>query len=153
MNDLEKLQTIIRYMAKHAKNLENCMPGEKHYIASGASTSDIGGNKPYAVYGTLVDVIADAIEKKEFFGWYISAAVSQADNPNNAKFIRITPGFEGALPKGQVTGFYGPAVLIELETVKEAPYAKVLQTKKGFVNTAQVLIPNAKEIADMIYSR
>ena len=64
-------QTITHYLAKNFENLKGAMPDENYFLVRGASTSERTYAEPRIAIGTAVDVLAETIENKQFFGWYI----------------------------------------------------------------------------------
>ena len=85
--------------------------------------------------GTVVDVIADAIEKKQFFGWYVSESVEHATISSNTKIVHLNDGDE-VFGKFKVK-LSENGLFVATERV-EPKYLDILRTPEGFKQSANL---------------
>lgn len=146
-------QTITHYLAKNFENLNGAMPNENYFLVRGASTSEIANAEPRITIGTAIDVLAETIENKQFFGWYIPEEVSYATSSGNASLQLLRTG-------DQIHGNFEIKLLenglfVSAEKVERRSYLDVLRTKEGFKQAAELLgiEDNLEGIASTIYQK
>lgn len=140
MKESEITQTIIYYLAKNSKDLKGIMPKENYFLVSPGTTDEYGSRPQNTIYrGVAVDILADLIDRKSFFGWYISDDPGRGGNNSNAEMKRIKEGDE-------IRGVYkvkftdgGLKLWIPAKEVKKKDYLNILRTPKGFKQSAQLL--------------
>lgn len=79
--------TIAKYVVNNAETLKGKL-SRANYFNFGGSTLDSEVSKVRLYRGYAVDILAEAIEKRNFFGSWIPDSPDQACNCNNAK---LTP--------------------------------------------------------------
>jgi len=132
------------------------------FLVNGRVTSRNGDRTHQRItYGTAIDVLADTIEREQFFGDLVSESPEQATNSHNAEIIWA--GIQGNEAKIKICGTFGtiatrvgsPTQGLTLVAEKVAPkrYLEPLKTKEGFINAANALKTkeNLEEIAKNLY--
>ena len=157
MKNSDITQTVVRYLmsrdTSEAKRIENIMP-EKRYILTNPGSGLSSKNRRF-VHGTGIDVLADMIENKEFFGDYVSHTPEQADNCNNGGFSSLGSNPIDVFPNTAFKVRTTPRGLIVVtESVPEKSYLANLRTKEGFIGAAELLgfEDGVEERAKLIYS-
>jgi hypothetical protein len=130
-------QTITHYLAKNYENLHGVMPAERYFLVRGTTTGEFSIADSRIALGTAVDILADTIEKKQFFGWYIPESVDQATNCNNAGIVPLKDG-------DNVFGSFNVKLLanglfIATERIEPKKYLDILRTPEGFKQSASLL--------------
>ncbi len=137
MKSAEIAQTVVNYLAGNYENLYGAMPNESYFLIEGQTRDERSRENSRIVRGTAVDVLADIIEKEQFFGLYVPGKVAQADNPNNAKLVLINSGDR---IKGSFEVKYSNNVLsIAAQRVDPKGYLDMLRTAEGFKQSAMLL--------------
>jgi hypothetical protein len=152
MKPADITQTVIHYLAKNSENLQGSMPDEMYFLVRGSTISEYSRADPRITIGTAIDVLADTIENGRFFGWYVSKAVNQTTNCNNAELVplndkdRIKGTFEVKLSDG--------GLFIAAERVNPKKYLDVLRTSNGFKQSASLLgvEGDLEKIASILYT-
>ena len=152
MEQHEISQIIVRYLGKHYKSLKSAMPDEKYFLIKGATISEYNrGDSRFAI-GTAIDILADTIEKEEYFGWYVTKCVEQATNPNNAELTPLKIG-------DKITGTFEVKLLedglqVTVDKVEPKPYLDLIKTPQGFIHAASFLgiEGDLEQIASDLYS-
>ncbi len=144
-------QTITHYLAKNFEGLKGAMPNENYFLIEGASTSERTYADPRITIGTAVDILAETIEKKQFFGWWIRKEVSQANNSGNAKLKLLRTG-DSIHGKFEIK-LLENGLFVAAERADKRDYLDVLRTPKGFKQAAELLgiEENLEKITSTIY--
>ena len=145
-------QVVVHYLAENHRRLKGTMPNSDYFLVTGRCVGESSRDDNIIKKGTLIDVIADTIQKNDFFGWYVSDQVGQATNQNNAQIEVIKSGkaINAELKfKKDDSGLY-----VVTHEVKPKKYLDSLRTPEGFVQAATLLGINRKleSIAFSIYS-
>ncbi len=61
------------------------MSEEGYFLVRSHSISEREYSDSRITYGSPMDILADAIEKKDFFGWYCSESPDNVNDSGNAK--------------------------------------------------------------------
>jgi len=137
MKPAQILQTVTTYMVSNSNKLKGVMPKENYFLVADRSHEDFSENHIYR--GTCIDILAELIEKNQFFGSYVTSEVDQADNSNNSKIKIIKEGEE-------LTGNYtvrftegGLKLWVPGLEVKPKKYMDPIRTREGFVNVGSIL--------------
>jgi len=151
LNKGEIAQVVAHYFANNYTGFKGIMSSDKYFWVQGRSgdTRQIGEDK--IVKGWGIDVLADTIEKREFFGEWVGESVNQATNCNNAKLI--------VLKDGDMVHCHFKVKLLEnglfvaAEIIKPKKYLDILRTSEGFVQSARLLgiAGNLEKIASVLY--
>lgn len=153
MNKQNILKTVVNYCLCNNKDLEGALNGEQFLKISGASISERGYDEESTVYGYSIDILANLIEKRKFFGWYISENPDQASNSSNAKIIPLNKFRKNKIVevKGEVHKV-GRKGLIEMgfPVIKQIKYMDPLRTKEDFLRSA-ILIADFEDFAHYNY--
>lgn len=152
MKPADITQTATYYLAKNFKKLKGAMPSERYFLVEGTTVSESGREATRIAYGSAVDVLADLIEKGQFFGWYVSESVEQADNCNNAQILPLKDGdkidaeFKVRISKD--------GLFIATQAISPKKYLDILRTPEGFKQSAGLLgvDGNLERIASTLYS-
>ena len=136
MKPADITQTIIHYLAKNFKNLPDTMPNDRYFLVRGTISEYSRADSRFAI-GTAVDVLADVIEKKQFFGWYVPESVDQATNCNNTGIVPLNDG-------DKVSGQFQVKLLenglfVAAERIEPKKYLDILRTPEGFKQSAGLL--------------
>jgi hypothetical protein len=144
-------QTITHYLAKNFESLEGAMPNENYFLIRGASTDEHSYDEPRIAIGTAIDILADTIEKRKFFGYFISEEVSSADASGNAglQLLRTGDDIHGKFEIKLLEN----GLFVAAERIDKKDYLNVLRTSEGFKQAAELLgiEKNLEKIASTIY--
>jgi len=144
-------QTIIHYLSKNFETLQGTMPSEKYFLIRGASIDQYSRADPKIAIGTAIDVLADVIEKKQFFGWYVPKSVDQSTDSTNAVLVPLN---DGDKISGQFqVNLLENGLFIAIERVNPKKYLDILRTPEGFKQSADLLgiEGDLEKIASSIY--
>ncbi len=152
MKSIDITQTIIHYLAKNFENLSGTMPNDRYFLVRGTTISEYSRADSRFVIGAAVDVLADVIEKKQFFGWHVPESVYQATDGSNAKLILLNDG-DKISGKFQVR-LLENGLFVAAERVEPKKYLDILRTLKGFKQSAGLLGVGGdlEKIASTIYT-
>lgn len=162
--DMVALYLAYRHTAEPQKELAGTMPQIKYFILYDRITEMCSygttRQKDTVVRGTLIDVIADAIERKEFFGDYVGEIIENVASPSagNTKLRVLDEHDEirGTVPVKIIDGEIYPV----FRDVEHKSYLDALRTPDGFIQTARQIarelnppaVSNLEQIAREIYS-
>jgi len=126
MKEQDIMRTVVRYMAAFPDRVGRADRVD-HYMMEGENTREV-------VYGRPMDILADMIERDEFFGDWVPETVDQAENINNGRINRISPGDE--VPAKVV--YDGDRLTLDARVVEDKPYLAMIRTKEAFIIAAQM---------------
>ncbi len=131
MNQQGIIMTVAKYLVSNSHNLKGMLRGEHYFNIGGASLES--SCKPYTTaHGHAVDILAESMDKGDFFGEYIPSKPEQADNRSNAKLIPLKRTKEGIeiLVKEFVETDKG--LLVIIPRTEARPYLAVLKDVNEF---------------------
>ena len=137
MKPADITQTITHYLAKNFENLPGTMPNDRYFLVRGTTISEYSRADSRFAIGTAVDVLADVLEKKQFFGWHVPESVDQATNYNNAEIVPLNDG-------DKVSGQFQVKLLenglfVAADRIEPKKYLDILRTPEGFKQSASLL--------------
>ncbi|MBS3071635.1 hypothetical protein J4408_01455 [Candidatus Pacearchaeota archaeon] len=126
--------TVARYVVANSVALKGMLT-KPHYFNFGGKSLDetsCGGYKTFKGY--VVDILAERIEERDFFGWCIPDSPNQAGNCGNSKLIPLTKlqytsivvGNSGKITEKQ------DGLLIVIPPIKQRNYLEDLKNKRDF---------------------
>jgi len=144
--------SIVNLFEKNYKIYKNAMPSDNYFLVLGATANEFERKPNYIKFGSLVDVIADTIQKCKFAGWYCTAGVNTITNPNHAQFrlLKNNSDIENIRGKVQIEN----GILKIHEKIDRLEYLDDLRTKEGFKQVASILgTKYVNRIANSIYEQ
>lgn len=81
---------VVRYLLENADSLEGTMPFDRAYLINGRKIHKRERDPQKVVLGKVHYVLADLLEKREFFGYGLSELQENVHNPRNAKIKPLT---------------------------------------------------------------
>lgn len=137
MKPAEITQTIVHYLADRFESLPDTMPFEGYFLVKGATMDEVYRHSPKIVSGTAIDILADAIEKDHFFGWYVNSSVSSATNERN---VQLVPLEDGSKVSGEFSvKLSEEGLFLVTERIGPKGYLDILRTTEGFKQSANLL--------------
>jgi hypothetical protein len=144
-------QTITHYLAKNFEKLPGTMPNDRYFLVRGTTISEYSRADSKLTIGTAIDVLADVIEKKQFFGWHIPESIDQATNCNNAEIVLLNDGDK--VSGNFIVKLSEIGLFVAVERVQPKKYIDILRTPEGFKQSAGLLSVEGdlEKIASTIY--
>ena len=137
MENAKITQTIVHYLAKNHEDLEGAMASERFFMVVGKSIGDARAD-PRIKKGYAIDVLADMIEKGDYFGEWVPNEVEQATNCNNARLVMMRPGGK-LIGKFEVNFDASGNLYVVPQVVAPKDYLNIIRTDHGFKQSAELL--------------
>lgn len=133
--------TVARYVVFHSEDLKGCLAEAGNFLIGGESTSEFEVAPLNLKRGWAVDILADRMEGRGSFAWYVSASPHQATNPNIFKLTRTHLGIGGLLDKVNLLGLEmsetEEGLLLRVPVVEEKEYMTPLRRYSEFKKYAE----------------
>ena len=139
MDKQEVILTVARYVVDDTKTLRGMLGAEHVFQIGGCSTgeSSCSGYEIFRGYG--VDILAESIENKNFFGWYIPDEPEQACNSGNAKLVPLRPTKEGTDIRVREFIETEGGLLVKVPLVRAKPHLNCLKTPEEFKKYSELV--------------
>lgn len=122
MKEEEIIKSVVKYLFRKASLLPKALTQPGFYKLRGNTLEDCSRSEDKIVFGNSADIIANSIEKEDFFGYHVPKNFTRASDFLNAELIPLFPGYkvkEGGLIVG---------------AVEPKQYLEKIKTPEGFRN-------------------
>jgi hypothetical protein len=142
---------LVRYLTTNFNNLANSMHEEKYFVVSGRRQEEWCYEHNQYLIGKCIDVIADRIENKQFFGYGDDESLENINKYGTAKINVLN---EQIMPERYIRDFSQGDLFVTLYKVEEKDYLNELRTPEGFKKFAikEGIKNNLDEIISTIYN-
>lgn len=144
MKQKEIVREVVKYMAEYKDQLS--MPEPKYHVIRPPADPDGTRGKARIIKGTSADIVADLMEKDDFYAdWTETTSPANAKIALARKGMKVYGEFELAIIQEGIVG-------IDTPSIKQKDYIDKIRSREDFLRAGELVgIMNIDAVVDRLY--